>query len=297
MSTNNFLNKDNVSTLWDVITEENIYKFMSKDMQSKMLNIFIQNLKGFYDIEKTKPNGLIDMNKKYILTILDHMRKLQPHNPNKIKIHEEIMMDNSKEMITYEEIHNDKKSQFEQDLNKRKEDFINTMTVPVPKVPEFKDNQIEEPIIDMDKIIKEMMIQRNYEVDQINKNFTNDENNIWLKPTQTSIAAEKSQNKISNGLVIYEDDNNNNNNNNNNNKINKNVSWGMNETREFKENINILEEDIFKKLKKVDSNNNNNNNINTTIPNDNEKKIEYLENEIKMINEKLNLILNFITNK
>ena len=63
------------------------------------------------------------------------------------------------------------------------------MSVKAPPVPEFTDKLDENPICDMDKIIKEMTSKRNYDVEQITKNIVVDDS--WLKPQETSIKSEK----------------------------------------------------------------------------------------------------------
>lgn len=184
--------------LWDVVSDEDIFKFLSPDIQSKIYDVFINNIKGFIEVEKTKTNTLVDTNKKYILLILDYIKKTYPYQPSKIKIHSEPPV---KELITYEEIQNDKKSKFDKDFSKRQEEFEDFMAIKAPPVPEFADpaGKTDKPIKEMDKILKEMQAQRNYEVEQINRSNTNTNNNDnqlvdnWLKPKETSLKSEKFQ--------------------------------------------------------------------------------------------------------
>uniref|UniRef100_A0A6C0IED5 Uncharacterized protein n=1 Tax=viral metagenome TaxID=1070528 RepID=A0A6C0IED5_9ZZZZ len=290
MSVNSFLSKENISTLWDVITDEDIFKFLSKDIQTKVLQVFTQNLKGFFDNEKIKTNVLMDMNKKYMILLLEHIKKIYPQQPNKIKIHDDIIPKSPKEAITYEEIHSDRKSQFDKDLNNRQEDFNNAMSIKVPPVPDFTDKLVEEPIMEMDKIIKEMMMQRNYEIEVINKNVSSTKDDGWLQSQETSI--KRGKNTVTTDTDTSTDID-------RNNVFNKkNVSWGFNETREYQENDKIMEDNIFKKLKKI-------NNENTTalindsseLNNFNENKLNNLENQIKILNDRVNLILNILQTK
>jgi len=305
MSSKTFLNTENISMIWDVITDEEIFKFLSRDIQNKVANIFTSNLKGFFESEIQNTNNLIDINKKYIMLILNYIKKNFPaQQPNKIKIHNEIISSTpEKELITYEEIQNDRKSQFEKDLNKRQEEFTNSMTIPVPSVPEFVDKNVDAPIREMEKIIKEMTAQRNYEVEFINKNYQQTDN--WLKPQETSIKNDKN---LSSTIISNEQ--------NENNKLRylkfeneeislnslekrKNVSWGENseiENKKNSEDINLTEDNIFKKLKKV-----NTYPIlptlefeETIIINKKEDKIQNLENEIKSLNIKMDMIINLL---
>lgn len=180
--------------LWDVVSDEDIFKFLTPDIQSKIYNLFLSNIQGFFEVERTKNNSLVDLNKKYILLILNHIKKTYPYQPSKIKIHNEPPV---KELITYEEIQNDRKSQFEKDFSRRQEEFEDSMTIKPPPVPEFADKETDRPIKEMDKILKEMQAQRNYEVEQINRtyNTTNQVDN-WLKPQETSLKTEKFQNNL-----------------------------------------------------------------------------------------------------
>jgi len=286
MSITTFLNEENLKVLWDVIIDADILKFQPKIYQEKIFQIFLVNLKGFYEVERKKTNNLIELNKKYILLVLNHIKQtaINPQ-PNKIKILDEIPKPQvEKQLITYEEIQNDRKSHFEKDLNKKRQEFENTMTIKAPPVPEFSDKYEDTPIEEMDKIIKEMTAKRNYDVEQINRNNiykqqTSQVDN-WLKPQETSLKSEK----ISN--------NNNNTNTNTNTNINKkNVSWGENQTKEIKleieeynEEIENIDDNIFKKFKKIEIiNENKNNEINNL-------KINELENEVKNINEKINVM-------
>jgi hypothetical protein len=290
MNINNFLHKENLNTLWDVISDEDIFKFLSRDIQSKIAELFTNNFKGFFEIEKTKTSSLVDINKKYIMLILNHIKKTYIQQmPNKIKILDETPL---KEIITAEELHNERKSQFDKDLFKRQEEFENIMTVKTPPVPNFLDKYEDKPIGEMDKIIKDMTSKRNYDVEQITKNSVIDDN--WLKPQETSIKSEKitkqppqineSRFKYLNLDNLEQS------------PTKKNVTWGSNiETSDSE-----LEENLFKKLKRVkqpetefDSN------ISLTFEeiNNNESsedKIRVLQSEVKLLNSKLDTIIELL---
>jgi hypothetical protein len=295
MEINTFLEKKNIETLWDVITDEDIFKFLSKDIQNVVSQIFLNNIKGFYDLEKSKNENLIVMNKKYIILILNYIKSHYPgKTPNKIKIHDQPV----KELITYEEIQNDRKTIFDKELTIRQEEFTNAMTLKVPPVPDFSDKNNDTPINEMDKAIKEMTSKRKYDIEQINYNYQTDINSVnnWLKSQDTSIKTEKFTKKQdiqdtqnnNDKLKIF-----------NQNATKKNVSWGenneINEASYENENTNdenTNEEDIFKKLKKIESINKENIKvINKEENNLLENKIEKLEDEIKLVNLKIDQII------
>jgi hypothetical protein len=224
------------------------------------------------------------------MLILNHIKKTYTQQmPNKIKILDDPP---TKEFITAEELQNERKSQFDKDLNKRQEEFENIMTIKAPPVPNFLDKYDDKPIGEMDKIIKDMTAKRNYDVEQITKNNVIDDN--WLKPQETSIKSEKitkEPQQINESRFKYL---------NMDNQLQsptkKNVTWGNNIDTSDSE----LEENLFKKLKKVkqseiefDSNisltfEEINNNVT------NEDKIKELQSEVKTLNSKLDMIINLL---
>ena len=314
MNINNFLTKENVNTLWDVISDEEIFKFLSRDIQANVGNLFSTNIKGFFETERTKTNNLVEINKKYILLILNYIKKNHPHQPSKIKILEEPVV---KELITYEELHTERKTHFEKDLQQRQQEFEDTMSIKAPPVPEFADKFTDKPIGEMDKIIKEMTSKRNYEVEQFNRNYQTDINQVtnWLKPQDTSIKSEKfvpptkqeeqpaSQSARFKYLNAEEQES----------KktvlpIKKIVSWDKNLFGEnlLSENLlseNLLDEnsevyseeveDIFKKLKKVNISEENK----TFAENSHTNRITNLETEMKNLNAKMDTILELLREK
>jgi hypothetical protein len=302
MNINNFLHKENLTTLWDVISDEDIFKYLSRDIQNKIAQLFSNNVKGFFEIEKTKTNNLVDINKKYIMLILNHITKTYTQQmPNKIKILDETPL---KEFITAEELHNDRKSKFDKELIKRQEEFENTMDVKAPPLPNFLDKYEDKPIGEMDKIIKEMTFKRNYDVEQITKNNVGDDN--WLKSQETSIKSEK----ITKGPPLINESKFKylNMDQQNQSPTKKSVTWGNNSETSDSE----IEENIFKKLKKVkepelmtnnvnlnfeeiNTNYSNENNSNENNSNENnDDKIRVLQLEVKTLNSKLDMIIDLL---
>jgi hypothetical protein len=254
MNISGFLHQDNISTLWEVISDEEIFKFLPKDSQSKISQVFLNNVRGFFETEKTKTTNLVDMNKKYIILILAHIKQhFVPQMPNKIKISDE---PTPKELITYEEIQTDRQSQFEKDLSRRQDEFTRTMTLTAPQAPDFTDKVEDKPIEGMDRLIKEMTAKRNYEVEQINRNYTSDINQTsnWLKPQETSVKTDKfptqqdTTSSASRFKFLNLDE-----------PISseggkKNVTWGANKeisATNLDSTDDDLETNIFKKLKRV----------------------------------------------
>jgi hypothetical protein len=311
-----FIQSENIQMLWDIISDEEIFKFLNKSVQNSIYDIFLKNFQGFYENEKQNVL-LVDLNKKYILLILNYIKKTYPYQPSKIKIHNE---NTFKDLITYEEIHNDRQTQFEKDLSKKQEEFEDSITLKKPPLPEFADKERDKPIQEIDKILKEMIVTRNYEVEQINRTFnTSNQVDNWLKPQETSLKNEKfgetnlKPEKIADNKFKYL------------NSFQKNfvptksVSFSSeNEIRIFDDSINDNNndndnDDIFSKLKKVnvnesiqdndnDKNDNDNNDIfsklkKVNVNSINENRISNLEKNMKLLNEKVDQIIDLLRSK
>jgi hypothetical protein len=292
MSVRQFIQKDNVNMLWEVISDEENFKFLTRDFQAKVYQLFLSNIQGFFDNEKIKTNSLVDINKKYILLILNHIKRNYNIQPNKITIHQEPV----RESITYEEIQNDRRSNFDKDLNRRQEEFEDFMTIKAPPVPEFADKETDRPIKEMDKILKEMQAQRNYEIEQINRNqnSTTQVDN-WLKPQETSLKTEKftsdQPEQYSRFKFLNQDTS-------EPIKDKKNVSFSnIQEIQTF--DIEDEEDDnIFSKLKKISNKDTENIKleISEPMPTENkEDRIAKLEREVKNMNSKMDKILELLS--
>lgn len=307
MSVSSFNTTDNIKMIWDVISDEDIFTFLTPDIQGKVYDLFLNNIQGFFEVERKKTNLLVELNKKYIVLVLNHIKKTYPYQPNKIKIFNE--QPQTKELITFEEIQNDRKSQFEKDFNRRQEEFDDSMTLKAPPLPEFSDKESDKPIKEMDKILKEMQAQRNYEVNQINRTYTTSNHvDNWLKPQETSLKTEKFENntekleepqnqsrfKFLNDL----------------NEIDTSLSPTNSKKNVTFSNTDIVttfqepdqeDNNIFSKLKKVEKKEDNiilqihEQNINGTNLNDD--RIANLERNVTNLNEKIDKIISLLSQK
>ena len=172
------------------------------------------------------------------------------------------------------------------------------MSLQVPEKPEFADNYTDSPISEMDKIIKEMTAKRNYDIEQINRNYQTNitQPDNWLKSQETSVKAKK----LNSGFQL---------------ETKKNVTWNKNEeiireniteenNNEFNDiqDIQELENNLFNKLKKV--NNNPNQNIHFSIeeplslesPLSLEERIKKIEHIVESYNNKFDLLFDLLKN-
>jgi hypothetical protein len=228
--------------LWEVLIDE---ESIMKDKRTQ--ETFVKMLPEFYEREKSNPQTtLIGLNKQFISLMLNLLRQAPPPRT--------IPPPAKKILITQEELQNDRASHFEQELNKKQQEFTSAMAVPVPTTPVFTDNTKDTPLTEMNMIIQRTIAERNLELDKFYKSANKADAENWLKSAPTSIKEEKAVEKANVMKTI---------------KIEKNdlnisiptevlndsastkqISWGDNTTIELSEPMQT-NDSIFSKLKKT----------------------------------------------
>ena len=279
---NNFLKKENIALLWEVISEDDIMREKDESFQGQVYTLFTNNLEGFHDSYRGQNITLINMNKTYIRLIINYI-----HNNHTLGKEREREKEKEKE----KENSVRDKSKFEMDLTKKQNEFTSAMTKPVPPVPKFSD-KIDEPISEMALAIKLAQEQRNYDTEQVKKSFHNSNNTDWLKSQETSVQNEKitkvtkkyikinnKEENIDNGIIDLE-------------SREKHISWQEQDSlTEIIPDLpfhhdNMLE-GIFSKLKKVNP---------TPTPSPDDANMSLTE-KVDALTSKVNLILQILSEK
>jgi len=209
MSTTDFLSKENIGIIWDVLMDNDVLKNKPKEIIVEINVVIKKIITSFYENEKQTASNLIELNKKFITLIINYVKKNfnnnkittpQINQTNQINQINQINQTNSqkrqqsqsqsKELITFEELQTQRLSEFDKQLSEKQKEFTNAITLQVPEKPNFSDN-MDTPLTELEKEVKKMMDQRNYDVEQINKSFNVENVENWLKPTETSIKNEK----------------------------------------------------------------------------------------------------------
>ena len=301
MSVNDFLTKQNIDLLWEVIIDDDLFKNKPKELINQIGSIFTSHLRGFNEAEKNNSSNLMSMNKRFIGLILNHSRSIIISNKNQIP------QQKTKDLITSSDLQTDRMSQFEKELSQKQSEFTSAMSLPVPPVPKFSDNNLDEPISEMELEIKKVLDQRNYDIEQVSKNLNKSNADSWLKPQETSLKSEKppspsinksntnTNSSIQNKIKYIKIDNENI----ENNIIKKDIiDLGRKKQITWEdENINVKmteeeidDDNIFKKLKKIipqgDDLSNNNNITN---------RLNILEDKLEATNRKIDLIINLFS--
>ncbi len=184
---NYFLSDANIRMLWEIILDDDVVVNKNREEVTIINNIFLKVAQQFYDKEKGTFKDLIQMNKKFISIIVDILNKNFP-KAKPIVIH-----NNESIPITAEEIQKTRASAFDQEFSRKQEEFTRAMALPVPETPNFADNSKDEPISDLDLVIKRAIAERNMEMQQITSTFNNEGVENWIKSSETSINVEKNR--------------------------------------------------------------------------------------------------------
>jgi hypothetical protein len=182
---NNFLGDNNIKMLWEVILDDDIVVNKNRDEITQINRIFLNIAQQFYDKEKNSHQTLIGMNKKFISVIVNILNQNFP-KPKPLVIHEKETIP-----ITAEEIQKSRENEFEKEFQRKQDEFTRAMALPVPETPKFADNARDEPISELDVIIKRTIAERNLEMQQITNNFNKSEVENWIKSSETSVRVEK----------------------------------------------------------------------------------------------------------
>lgn len=245
MSIKEFLSDTNVQMLWEVLIDEDT---ILKDKRTQ--ETFVKTLPEFYEREKTnKQMTLIGLNKQFISIMLNLLR----HTPAQVAK----TIPTKKISITQEELQNERATHFEQELNKKQQEFTSAMSVPVPTTPVFTDNTKDEPLTEMNMIIQRTIAERNLELDKFYKSANKADAENWLKSAPTSIKEEKAVQKA-NVMKTIKIENNDLNISLQTEELNdtsvstnsKQISWGNNTTIEPSETTQT-NDSIFSKLKRT----------------------------------------------
>jgi len=169
-----FLSHENMQLLWEVIIDDDnkILQTKTREGLSEINQSFNQNIKLFYEKEvkdkiadPSKPLGLVDMNKRFIASMTTFLRKRENKDYEFKPLNQIKQVSTEKKApITKEEIENERKNNFEMELERKRNDFTNTISKPLPPVPNFQDNisEFEKPL-NLEEEMKRIVEQRKFD--------------------------------------------------------------------------------------------------------------------------------------
>lgn len=193
----------NINMLWEVLLDELNINTQNTSLTANVRSVFESNINPF--LARANPNsGLMNLNKIFLTQIVAAVNRLFPNINQQpqvklINISDEVV---SSEPYKVEDIHNARQTEFESQVNQRRSDFENLVTVKKPKEVDFSDKAETSKIKEMEALIAETIAKRNFDIEQINTNMNMSTNmnadtgqtpDEWLKPNNTSLRSEKQQ--------------------------------------------------------------------------------------------------------
>ena len=228
---NQFMNNENMSLLWEVLLDELQIANHDTNMKTNLKFVFDSNIKLFTNSMKYNNTiNLVNMNKQFLSQVFIAVNSLFPKEQRpqqqikKIKISDNEI----EEPYNVEDIKHARQSDFEKQLNQKRNEFEESITLKKPKDIDFAYKQTDEKITEMDNLIKETMKQRNFEINTIQNAYALDNKTTeWLNVKNDSSFKQR-------------------------NIDTKSVTWNDNINLDITELSELSSPNIFNKLKKIE---------------------------------------------
>lgn len=159
---------ENKEMLWELLRDNQAFKGLTNTQYNNVITIFNTTLNQ----TTTANKPLMELNKEFISSMLQQLNSIKSNT----------LQDNVKnnivdpKVLTHQEIQKQKRSEFENNLEKRQGEFTKYMKIHVPDAIDFGDNIKEEPISNVDSLIHEKMKERSYDIFDKQEEKTNNEN-------------------------------------------------------------------------------------------------------------------------
>ena len=185
-----FLSRENLSVLFDVITDEYKSLILDKNKFNIAFNEMVQVF--YYNQIKSGPQNVYDivnMNKKFIIYMSDGLEK--KYNINK---RNNVVKNNMVSTpITNEDIKNERLDKFDKELNLKQNEFKSAFNQPIPDTPNFK-SPLDKPIIKMDILTQQKLEERENEIQSIYNTIQNNKNDIKKQKKEEDFELNESNN-------------------------------------------------------------------------------------------------------
>jgi hypothetical protein len=214
-----FLSNDNLSVLFEVITDEYKNYILDKNAFNIAFNEMVQIF--YYNQIKSGSqvtHDIISMNKKFISFISLRLEQKfniqkQQRNLGNVKVNTSVnIKSNNDQRVTSEDIKNKRLENFDKELTLKQNEFKNAFNNNVPETPNFT-SPVDEPISEIDILTKQKLTERENDIQSIYNNnndrngginggikkeldFEIKESNEWLQYFSSPV--EKKESNISN---------------------------------------------------------------------------------------------------
>lgn len=176
-----FLSASNAQMIWDLLQETDIYNNINHQDKIEIKGQFTKNMRTFNDKHVASSIGLMERNKLFIGFLMNEYKK-----PPSTKM--------TSSFPTNKDVQEERRQLFEKDLQQKRAEFENMITLSKPETPVFSD-KMDEPISRMDELISQTIASRELEINKIhNEMSSRPQEPVWLQ--ETSIKSEKTFKQI-----------------------------------------------------------------------------------------------------
>jgi len=168
---NQFNSNANKGLLWNLMNENNLFHNISGEKLEEIKQLFENNIKQINNSNEP----LKEKNKKILLIMSQELNTYRSNS------YEQRIYNGP---ITSDEISQQRQKNFEQNLEKRQNEFNNLLAVKVPNAPDFSDSKIDRPIgEEMDNLLNDAIARREYDLRNAMNNHNKTEAKDWLSST------------------------------------------------------------------------------------------------------------------
>jgi hypothetical protein len=186
-----FLSRDNVDMLIEILLDDKPSKTQSD------INQIIQELNVFRNthINASSPKTtLLELNQTFLKRMVQGQQQQQQSQPQYQQQQPHQEQQYQQQQVTkykVEDLKAERMDFFDQQLAQKRNEFEAAITLKKPAVPTFEDSRLlDEPISDMETLMAKTLAQRNLDIP-----FVAAKPSDWLSPANTSVRAEKTENK------------------------------------------------------------------------------------------------------
>jgi hypothetical protein len=183
-SNSNFLTKQNLNLLWEVLLDELHIDVNNKSIITNIRTVFESNINPFTK-NVNQNTQLVILNKQFLSQVLIAVNRLFP-NLKQEQDFKRIQISSEEAQIPdpykIEDIREARQISFENQVNLKRADFENSINLNKPKELDFSEKIEVNKIIEMDALIAETVARRKFDIEQIQHVVVSEDTENWLQP-------------------------------------------------------------------------------------------------------------------
>jgi hypothetical protein len=172
----NFLTKQNIELLWDVLLDELRIDINNKQIYTNIRSVFESNINPFTKNTNVNVNvnglnvntQLVNLNKQFLSQVVMAVNRLFPNLKQKQEFKRiQISSEDAFEPYKVEDIREERRDHFEKQVNQKRIEFENSINQNKPAELDFSEKIDDGKIKEMDVLIAETVARRKFDIEQI----------------------------------------------------------------------------------------------------------------------------------